>query len=99
MRISIALTALVGAIAFASPASAQSFAPQEADRAFEAREQGQSLSLPEVERRVVPRMRGYSYLGPEKRGANYRLKFKKEGRIVWVDVDARSGRIIGRHGF
>lgn len=99
MRFSLALTALAGALAFATPANAQAFSEQEADRAFEAREQGQSLSLPEVERRVVPRMRGYKYLGPEKRGRNYRLKFMKEGRVVWVDVEARTGRIIGRHGF
>ena len=100
MRIALTLTALVGAFTFAAaPASAQSFAEQEADRAFEAREQGRSLSLPDIERRVVPRMRGYQYLGPEKRGRNYRLKFMKEGRVVWVDVDASNGRIIGRHGF
>ena len=100
MRTVLTLTALVGALAFAAPpANAQSFAQQEADRAFEAREQGRALSLPDIERRVVPRMRGYKYLGPEKRGRNYRLKFMKEGRIVWVDVNAANGRIIGRHGF
>ena len=100
MRITIALAALAGALTFAaSPASAQRFAPQETDRAFEARSEGKSLSLPAIERRVLPRMRGYKYLGPEIRGSDYRLKFMKDGRIVWLDVDASNGRIIARHGF
>ena len=38
------------------------------------------------------------YLGPEFRGDTYRLKFMRDGRVIWVDVDAATGRIKGRSG-
>lgn len=59
---------------------------------------GNQLSLREIERRVVPRMRGHEYLGPsyDSTARAYRLKFIKDGRVTYIDVDARSGRIIGR---
>lgn len=90
----------LGAIAMAAmPAHAQLAPPKsDQDRAYNSLKEGRTMSLPEIERRVIPRMRGYQYLGPEFRGTSYRLKFMKEGRVVWVDVDARTGRIIGRSG-
>ncbi|MDJ0643634.1 MAG: PepSY domain-containing protein [Erythrobacter sp.] len=59
---------------------------------------GNQLSLREIERRVLPRMRGSEYLGPayDSRARAYRLKFIKDGRVTYVDVDARTGRIINR---
>ena len=36
------------------------------------------------------------YLGPEFNGDTYRLKFMHDGRVIWVDVDAQTGRIVGR---
>ncbi len=59
---------------------------------------GNQLSLREIERRVMPRMRGHEYLGPsyDSTARAYRLKFIKDGRVTYVDVDARSGRIINR---
>lgn len=59
---------------------------------------GNQLSLREIERRVLPRMRGSEYLGPsyDSTARAYRLKFIREGRVTYVDVDARSGRIISR---
>ena len=47
---------------------------------------------------VLPQMRGMQYLGPEyDAGAMaYRLKFIRDGRVVFVDIDARSGRVIRR---
>ena len=53
-------------------------------------------SLREIERRVLPAMQGMEYLGPEYDGAAmaYRLKFIRDGRVVFVDVDARSGRVL-----
>ena len=59
---------------------------------------GNQLSLREIERRVLPRMRGHEYLGPsyDSTARAYRLKFIKDGRVSYVDVDARSGRVINR---
>ncbi len=59
---------------------------------------GNQLSLREIERRVLPRMRGSEYLGPayDSSARAYRLKFIKDGRVTYVDVDARTGRIINR---
>ena len=70
--------------------------PRDADRAFDAKRQGRAMPLPKIERRVMPFMGGADYLGPEFNGDRYRLKFVKEGRVIWVDVDAATGRIVGR---
>jgi hypothetical protein len=70
--------------------------PRDADRAFDAKRQGRAMPLPKIERRVMPFMGGADYLGPEFNGDRYRLKFVKEGRVIWVDVDAATGRILGR---
>ncbi|MEO5611171.1 MAG: PepSY domain-containing protein [Sphingomicrobium sp.] len=66
------------------------------DRAFEAAQQGRSMPLPNIERRVMPFMGGADYLGPELNGDTYRLKFMRDGRVIWVDVDAATGRILRR---
>ena len=57
---------------------------------------GNVRSLRDIERRVLPMMPGMQYLGPEfdPVALAYRLKFIHEGRVVFVDVDARSGGII-----
>ena len=59
---------------------------------------GNQLSLREIERRVLPSMRGSEYLGNryDETARAYRLKFIKNGRVTYVDVDARTGRIINR---
>ena len=59
---------------------------------------GNVRPLREIERKVVPMMSGMQYLGPEYDPAAlaYRLKFIRNGRVIFVDVDARSGDII-RH--
>ena len=66
------------------------------DRAFEATQEGRSMPLPKIERRVMPFMDGADYLGPELNGNTYRLKFMRGGRVIWIDVDAATGRIIRR---
>jgi hypothetical protein len=69
----------------------------EQERAFEGRRDGRSMPLPQLERRVVPFMGpGADYLGPEINGGAYRMKFIMNGRVVWVDVDPQTGRIIRR---
>jgi len=88
------LAALLGAGLFASPALADP--PRDQDRAFEATREGRSMPLPKIERRVMPFMDGADYLGPEFNGQTYRLKFMRGGRVIWVDVDAATGRILRR---
>jgi len=59
---------------------------------------GNVRPLREIEQRVLPSMPGMEYLGPEYDPAAmvYRLKFIRQGRVVFVDVDARSGTIISQ---
>ena len=68
---------------------------RDADRAYVATQRGRSMPLPSIERRVMPFMGGADYLGPEFNGDTYRLKFMREGRVIWIDVDAATGRILG----
>ncbi|MBC2664894.1 PepSY domain-containing protein [Novosphingobium flavum] len=60
---------------------------------------GNVRPLREIEQRVLPSMPGMQYLGPEydPTAMAYRLKFIQNGRVVFVDVDARSGQILSRH--
>ena len=57
---------------------------------------GNILSVREIEQSVLPRMKGAQYLGPEYDSAAmaYRLKFIRDGRVTFVDVDARTGRVL-----
>ncbi|URD60912.1 hypothetical protein M8312_14220 [Sphingomonas sp. KRR8] len=89
------LAALAASLA-ASPVLADPPRGRDQDRVFEAFREGRSMPLPSIERRVIPFMGGADYLGPEFNGDTYRLKFMRGGRVIWVDVDAQSGRIIGR---
>ncbi len=59
---------------------------------------GKVLSLREIERMILPRMKDMQYLGPayDPVAMAYRLKFIKDGKVVFVDVDARTGRILAR---
>ena len=72
--------------------------PRDQDRAFREKQQGRSMPLPQIERQVLPHMGGADYLGPELRGRNLRMKFMDNGRVIWVDVDPRTGRIVGKSG-
>lgn len=59
---------------------------------------GNVRPLEVIEAKVLPMMAGMTYLGPEYDPTvmAYRLKFIRNGRVVFVDVDARSGQILGR---
>jgi len=87
----LALTGLVSTPAIAASGDDQGEARKEMQA-------GNVLSLREIERRILPRMRGSEYLGPAYDAAAraYRLKFIKDGRVTYVDVDARTGRIINQ---
>ena len=87
-----AISLVTGALAV--PAAAQSRGDQA--NARQEMKAGREMSPREIERRVLPQMRGHDYLSFEYDGDSsaYRLKFIKEGRVVWVDVDARTARIL-----
>lgn len=82
---------LVVTPAFADQASEQGQLRKE-------RRAGTVRSTREIEQIVLPQMSGMQYLGPEfdASAMAYRLKFIQAGKVVFVDVDARTGRIIGR---
>ncbi len=57
---------------------------------------GKVKSLREIESTVVPRMRGMQYLGPEydPTAQVYRLKFINGNRVIFVDVDGKTGVVL-----
>jgi len=70
------------------------------EAASQRRLKGQNLPVREIERRVVPRMPGAQYLGFDYDPATdiYTLKFLRNGSVIWVDADGRTGNIIRRTG-
>ena len=85
-------------VALMAPAAAQDKPRGDQGEARREALAGTQLSLREIERRVLPQMSGAEYLGPayDSTVRAYRLKFIRDGRVTYVDVDARTGRIIGR---
>ncbi len=57
---------------------------------------GNVLPPREIEQRVLPTMPGIQYIGQEfdPVAMAYRLKFIHDGRVVFIDVDGRSGEVI-----
>ena len=65
--------------------------------AYRAMQQGQVLSLPEIRARInVPNAQfiGVEIIG----GMIYRLKYMRGSDVIWIDVDARTGRIVAQTG-
>ena len=101
MRIlSAFLIALTMSAAASAPAEA-SPRPRDQSGAFQGTLTGRIIPLRAIEARIVPQMRGFDYLGPEFDAdiGRYRLKFLRGQRVVWIDVDARTGEVIGKSGF
>ncbi|HEX8238203.1 MAG TPA: hypothetical protein VF574_00505 [Allosphingosinicella sp.] len=100
MRILSALLIAATALSASAPAAA---GPRERDQAsaLKGAQSGRIIPLRLIEGRIVPQMRGFAYLGPEYYSdiGRYRLKFLRGQRVVWIDVDARSGEVIGKSGF
>ncbi|MDO6413331.1 hypothetical protein Q4F19_02955 [Sphingomonas sp. BIUV-7] len=94
------LAAALAALTLAPAVLADGQHRREQDEVYAARVSGQVMSLRQIEQKVVPRMSGFDYLGPEfdPGTAIYRLKFMRAGSVVWIDVDGRNGAIIGRTG-
>ncbi len=99
LRIPLLLVAALGLSAFSAPASVP-VQTREQEEALKGVQQRRIMPLPLIENRIVPRMRGFDYLGPEfdPGELRYRLKFIRQGRVVWIDVDARTGQIVGHSG-
>lgn len=57
---------------------------------------GKVKSFRQIESSVVGRMRGMQYLGPEydPTAQVYRFKFIDRGRVIFVDVDGRTGAVL-----
>lgn len=93
---------LLLALSLATPAVGEAHPQRRGEQmqVYDARRDGRILSQQEIERRVVPTMRGAQYLGFEvdMASAVYTLKFLRDGTVIWVEVDGRSGQIIGRTG-
>lgn len=85
------------ALALAAPAAAQQRMGAmrgEQDAAYRANQQGEIMSLAQIRARInVP---GAQFIGVEFDGRIYRLKFMRGSELIWIDVDARTGRVIGR---
>lgn len=80
----------------ATPAEAQRRSDQgEARKEMRA---GNILRAREIENRILPMMKNAEYLGfdYDSTAMAYRLKFIRDGRVQYVDVDARTGRILRR---
>jgi hypothetical protein len=97
MRMPFALPLLL----LAAPVVAQpGEKPHDGVAAWRALREGRILPIKEIERRVLPMMKDAQYIGFdfEMPSAIYTLKFLRDGTVIWVDVDGRSGQVIGRTG-
>lgn len=80
------------------PAAAQEQSFRDQGEARREARAGNILRSGEIEARILPAMRGSEYLGfaYDSTMMAYRLKFIRDGRVMYVDVDARTGKVIGR---
>jgi|TARA_R110002124_G_scaffold66998_3_gene182062 uncharacterized membrane protein YkoI len=91
------LTLLALGVAAAAPQMASS--KDRRGEQNEARAQmmaGKVKSIRSIENQILPRMAGSEYIGPEfdPNALVYRLKFIRDGRVLFVDVDGRTGAIL-----
>lgn len=94
MRVLILLALAIG---LAVPAAADARGLQrgrEQDNAYRATQQGRALSFIEIRARI--RVPGANFIGVEFDGRIYRLKYMRGSEVIWIDVDAATGRIIQR---
>lgn len=96
MRVPILLAAAIGLVLPAQGTEARGLQRvREQATAYRANQQGQILSLPEIRARI--RVPGAQYIGAEMIGPTvYRLKYMRGADVIWIDVDATTGRIIQR---
>jgi hypothetical protein len=99
MNRKILIAGLLGTLAVLSavPSAEALGRKDEQDAARRALLDGQVMPFAIIKRRVESEMGDATYLGSEFIPASnrYRLKYVKDGKVVWVDVDGRSGDITG----
>lgn len=95
MRVAVA-TLCFGVTVLGTPAEAR----RDQDAAYRAARSGEIRSLPDIRAQVQSRMSGAQPLGEEYDAASrtYRMKYLRSGSVIWVDVDARTGAVVGRSG-
>ena len=88
----LVLPVLLAATAIPAPAEPAN----EQGQVREQRKTGSVRSLRQIEQLILPQMKGKQYLGPEYDpiAMAYRLKFIENGKVEFVDVDARSAKIL-----
>ena len=100
MKTASLVLALCAMLSTASTATAQRRG--DADAAYRGRLAGSLMPLRAIENGVVPRMKanGADYIGAEydQDMGRYRLKFMRDGSVIWVDVNGRTGAVVGRAG-
>lgn len=85
---------LLAGIFVASPACAQS--RNEQAKARQEMQAGKAMSIRQIEQRILPMMKGAEYIGfdYDNVAQSYRLKFIRKGHVIWIDVDARTAKIL-----
>ena len=68
----------------------------EPEGALALKQRGNVIPLPELRKRVQSVVGNAEYVGSELHGTTLRMKFIRGPRVIWVDVDARTGRILDR---
>ncbi len=97
-RISVAvMTGLFGFGSMTMPNAVAGGPKEEQDAARRAMLEGRVMPFSVIKRRMEREMGDATYLGSEfnRQSNRYRLKYVREGRVVWVDVDGRTGDIMG----
>lgn len=96
-KILISSSALLFGAAVLSPVADAGGRRDEQDEARRAMLGGQVMPFAMIKRRVDAQMNGATYVGSEFNPASnrYRLKYVKDGKVVWVDADGRTGDITG----
>lgn len=84
--------------AVALPAPTMLAAKEEQNQVRNDTRNGKVMKLRDIEAKILPTMPGMQYLGPEYDpvALAYRLKFIRDGRVTFVDVDARTGEVINQ---
>ncbi|WP_340586481.1 hypothetical protein [Erythrobacter alti] len=93
----IALAISLAAVPSAVSAQAQDRGRGDQNSARAEMQAGRNMPIREIERRIIPQMRsGDEYIGFEydPTAQAYRLKFIRNGRMIWVDVDAQTARVL-----
>lgn len=93
---------MIAALSAAAPALAQAQSgqprPRDTEAAARGVRHGDILPLPAVRERV--RIPGATLIGADllSNGFIYRLRFMRGSNVMFVDVDARTGRVLGCMG-